>query len=483
MSQNDDVTETTSKNHAAPLSLPHRPDSAVGDRTRWVKAELGLRFVEHVRSTLILGVTVMPVAFVLMWGHVNSVALVLWMVFGIFFAALRWSLVMHFHRVVKVRGEAAVIDFLSKIRWTWGLVPVHWGLMTWLFYGRVPLGVAFVLLTIMVGIGTTAVYAFAADKGALRIYIWSLLVPSLGAFGWAVFNVDPSIQSWYEHAALMVCASVYAVACRNAGVRNHAFQRDTLGLQYDNEGLIRSLDLQTRQTQDAMASRSRLLAGAAHDLRQPVHALSLYADWLREEPEMIRDITPKIIESTAAINRLFDGLFDLAQLDQQRGTHTIEPVELKSLLAGLCAQYGAQAQTKGLSLRSRAHAGYAYTDATAIRRIVGNLIDNAIKYTDLGGVLVTCRLRKHQWHIEIWDTGVGIATQDQATIFAEFYRVKSHDGTQDSFGLGLAIVQRLAKRVGATIAIKSHVGRGSRFTVNVAVATATSPKQLHSFSE
>ncbi len=434
-----------------------------------------------VGGTLWLGPTVLPVAAALLWSHVAAHWVIAWFLSGIFVALFRLGVVQRYRRQVLGKGNYGVNRYLSRVSWTWGLVPLHWGCLSILVQGGVPVGVEFILMSILVGVGTTAVFSFAADLRVLRWYMAALLTPIIlgNLAAWAL-GLNPD-RSGFEFISISMCASLYGVSCIKAGDRMHRFQRDTLGLQFDNEGLIRSLDQQTRQAQDAMMSRSRLLAGAAHDLRQPVHALTLYADWLRDDPLMIEDITPKIIESTTAINRLFDGLFDLAQLDQQQGTHAFEAVELAPLLKSLYAQYGAKATIKGLTLRCRVAPGCAYTDATSLRRILGNLIDNAIKYTDRGGVLLNCRIRHGQWHIEVWDTGVGIAQDDQATVFAEFFRVKSHEGTQDSFGLGLSIVQRLARRLGVEVELISELGRGSRFAVQLPISEPDAPRRVQSF--
>jgi signal transduction histidine kinase len=261
---------------------------------------------------------------------------------------------------------------------------------------------------------------------------------------------------------------VFYVACYSAGLRSHIFQREMLNLQFDNEQLIASLDQQTRQTQEAMASRSRLLAGAAHDLRQPVLALSLYADWLRGDPAMAPDVSPKIMESTAAINRLFDGLFGLAELDRELPMPHLQPIDIAQLLRGLLTQYEGQARSRLLNLRMYCPVdAWALSDPASLRRILGNFIDNAIKYTDQGAILVGCRRRGTQWRIEVWDSGIGVAEDQLEQVFTEFYRATELSGTQHSFGLGLAIVKRLANRIDAKVEVQSIKDRGSKFSVEI----------------
>jgi signal transduction histidine kinase len=239
--------------------------------------------------------------------------------------------------------------------------------------------------------------------------------------------------------------------------------RRNFELQYRNNQLIESLTRQTQAALDAVEIKNRFLASAAHDIRQPVHALSLYADWLGSEPELVHEIAPKIVESTKAVNALFDSLFDLVRLDSGKIKLTIEPVDLGKLLHDLELQYRPLAQAKGLQFRVHVTPGTVLSDPILLRRIVGNLVSNAVKYTQRGGVLVASRATAAGWRIEIWDTGVGIAPVHQREIFREFYKVPSHAGTEDGFGLGLYIVARLAGILGHPLTLASRPGRGTVF--------------------
>ena len=232
-------------------------------------------------------------------------------------------------------------------------------------------------------------------------------------------------------------------------------------MQYRNKQLIESLTQQTQAALDAVDVKNRFLASAAHDIRQPVHALRLYADWLRSEPELVAEITPKIVESTKAVNALFDSLFDLARLETGKIELKIEQVSLESLLQELDLHYRPLAQAKGLQFRMRMRPGVVVSDQILLKRILGNLIANAIKYSDKGGVLVAVRAWGRHPCIEVWDTGVGIATEHQTEVFREFFKVPLHEGTQDGFGLGLYIVSRLSQILGHPIILRSRAGRGT----------------------
>jgi signal transduction histidine kinase len=134
-------------------------------------------------------------------------------------------------------------------------------------------------------------------------------------------------------------AGVFWQVLRQAGQRQHVTLRKNYELQYRNNQLIESLTRQTQAALDAVEIKNRFLASAAHDIRQPVHALGLYADWLGNEPELVHELAPKIVESTKAVNSLFDSLFDLARLDSGKIRLAVETLRLDKLLHDLELQY------------------------------------------------------------------------------------------------------------------------------------------------
>jgi signal transduction histidine kinase len=214
-----------------------------------------------------------------------------------------------------------------------------------------------------------------------------------------------------------------------------------------------------------VATKNRFLASAAHDLRQPVHALSLYADWLATEPEMARDIAPRILQSTRAINELFDSLFDLTRIDAGNYKVRLQHVDVQQLFADMTLQFEPVAAGKSLQLRTHARPTTIWADPVVLRRILGNLVSNALRHTHQGGVLLGLRHRRDMLVFEVWDNGVGIAREHQQAIFQEFFRVSQHQGTEDSLGLGLTIVSKLTALMGYQLALNSQANKGSVFRV------------------
>ena len=230
------------------------------------------------------------------------------------------------------------------------------------------------------------------------------------------------------------------------------------------------LDCSSREAiglaEEASRFKDRFLAGAAHDLKQPVSALGIYAEWLSNEPELVHELGPKILQSTQAINALFDSLFDLVKLDAGRFDIDVRAIDVPELLSDLQVQFSPMAQQKGLALRIRSPQLTVQSDPILLRRILGNLVANAIRYTLQGGILLAARRRGDAVLFEVWDTGIGIAAHEQGQIFGEFYKVRTA-GTEEGFGLGLSIVQRLSSRLGYPVSMRSQPRLGTVFRVLV----------------
>jgi signal transduction histidine kinase len=293
-----------------------------------------------------------------------------------------------------------------------------------------------------------------------------MVLTSLATILWRV-GAELQFRGPFYHWWLIALIIIFWQVLRAAGRRLHNTHRRNFELQYRNNQLIESLTRQTQAALDAVEIKNRFLASAAHDIRQPVHALGLYADWLGSEPELVHDIAPKIVESTKAVNALFDSLFDLVRLDSGKIRLNIGAVNLPDLLREIELQHRPLAEAKGLDFRVRSVEGSVLSDGILLRRIVGNLVSNAIKYTQRGGILFATRKRGGQLVLEVWDTGLGIAPVHQREIFREFYKVPGHAGTEEGFGLGLYIVARLSQILGHPVSLASHPGRGTMFRLTL----------------
>ena len=254
---------------------------------------------------------------------------------------------------------------------------------------------------------------------------------------------------------------------------------DTLRLRFEKDDLIRQLTLQKDLAQAAVLAKSRFLAAASHDLRQPMHALGLYLDELQriDLPAPAEDALTHANQCADAMNEMFVALLDVSLLDAGAVVPRIEVFSLGAMLQRLAVEFETQATAKDLTLRVAACAAWVRSDPTMLERILRNLLTNALRYTDTGTVLLGCRRRGTQLRVEVWDTGTGIAPEQQRVIFEEFYQVgnRARDRSK-GLGLGLAIVEREARLLGLSVTLCSEVGRGSVFRISLPMAVADSPR-------
>ena len=385
-----------------------------------------------------------------------------WLALAVAAAGWRGWLLHRYQADIRHRGADEHLVFFRRNRWVWPLSASVWGLTTLLYFDRGSLADQFICWLALAGLAMYSVNSLSAQLATMRAYLDAFAATALAVIAWRMVG-ELELQGPSYHWWLVALLVVFWLVLRQAGERLHETHRRNFELQFRNGQLIESLTRQTQAALDAVEIKNRFLASAAHDIRQPVHALGLYADWLGSEPELVHELAPKIVESTKAVNRLFDSLFDLARLDSGKIRLNIQPVDVAQLLREVELQFRPVCQAKGLSLRVQACAGTTMSDPILLRRIVGNLVANAIKYTPQGGILVASRARSDGLRIEIWDTGVGIAPAHQREIFREFYKVPTHAGTEDGFGLGLYIVGRLTHILGHPLTLASRVGRGTVF--------------------
>ncbi|MBO9688265.1 hybrid sensor histidine kinase/response regulator [Roseateles chitosanitabidus] len=232
-------------------------------------------------------------------------------------------------------------------------------------------------------------------------------------------------------------------------------------LEQERDGAIR-----------ADQEKSRFLAIASHDLRQPVHALGLFAASLErrlqgtEEEPLIRNV----IRSIEGLERSFNAMLDISRLDAGTIEPNLQQFPLRDLFRRLHMHYAGQAEANGLGLRFSPGGKSVTSDPQLLERILGNLIQNAIKYTEEGGVVVVARSTETHINLEVWDTGIGIRSADLPRIFAEFYQIgQSERSRTQGLGMGLAIVKRLAQLLGYRLMVASRPGKGTMFRLSIPV--------------
>jgi signal transduction histidine kinase len=454
---------------ATPQHLP----ASTEVREEWVTSQLVGVVMNGAMPTLFALAATLPLMIYLMFGETSHAALIGWA------SALICLLAYRFHIFSQYRlrydsAEGAIRKaFVDRYGWTWTAVGGLWGASVGITFQQANLQTQFVVGLVVLLHGIVSLTAFSPYLPLFRRYVGGLMVTAIAGLllpGLLGQVVNPSTELTLLLSVLMLA---FWWLLSFAGRRLSAVHHASYEVQFSNQELIDSLKQQTHAALRAVDTKNRFLASAAHDLRQPVHALSLYADWLASEPEMGRDIAPRILQATWAINELFDSLFDLTRIDAGNYKVHLQPVDVRQLLADLSTRFEPVAQAKSLSLRTRASPVTIRTDPVVLRRMLGNLVSNALRHTPQGGVLIALRQHDGLLVFEVWDTGVGIAPEHQQAIFQEFFRISQHQGTEDSLGLGLTIVSKLSTRLGYQLALHSVLGRGSVFRVTLPALTQT----------
>ena len=386
-------------------------------------------------------------------------------------AALLWTLrLLHWRRL----PPAAPEDGAALRRWrrSWRVLVVSmgawWGVSVWLFWAPGEAHQRLMLLLVVCSYAIGSVQLLAMQPRVFVVFLAALLLPTI-----ARVVLDDG-QPWHWQLA-GVLALLYALTLFMGRTHGDALSR-ALWLKTRTDLLAEQLRQETAQAQAARreaeaASRAKtqFLAAASHDLRQPLHAMGLFAETLRHRVRdaEVADLVASIQASVDALEGLFGELLDLSRLDAGAVALEPQPVRLETLYARLRLSFEPAARDKGLSLALRGGQLCVHADPLALERMLRNLVANAIRYTDAGGVLVSARERAGRVRVQVWDSGVGVPPAAMPRLFEEFFQ--AHPGRpvgpseRKGLGLGLSIVAKLAALSGTRVLVRSRQGRGSVF--------------------
>jgi signal transduction histidine kinase/CheY-like chemotaxis protein len=244
---------------------------------------------------------------------------------------------------------------------------------------------------------------------------------------------------------------------------------ESLELQFANLDLAKDLLRQKEVAEAANVAKSRFLASASHDLRQPIHALGMFVGALRDRPldELSGRLVRQIQNSVGALDGLFTAILDISRLDAGVIESRPRAVAIHPLLKRICHDEMPEIDRKGIELRLIPCSLAVQTDPVLLERVLRNLISNAVRYTDKGRVVVGCR-RGSRLSVEVWDSGRGIPSDQRDLIFQEFYQIGNPERNRArGLGLGLAIVERLTRILDIPLQMQSQVDRGSVFKLSV----------------
>jgi len=265
-------------------------------------------------------------------------------------------------------------------------------------------------------------------------------------------------------------------------LRRNTLERDGLLAEKAQAAdlLEKEVKQRTAELEIANTFKSRFLAAASHDLRQPLHALNLFVAQLRDETdpaERGRQVA-RIDAALASMNELFEALLDMSKLEAGILEPNLTEFPVEHLLRRLETTFAGAAREKGLRLRFVPSKAWVRSDFILLERILLNLVSNAVRYTERGGVVIGCRPHGARLRFDVCDSGPGIPGDQQRNIFNEFYQLSPRRSDRMAgLGLGLAIVEGLARLLGHSVEFDSQVGKGSRFSISVPLAAAREAKE------
>jgi signal transduction histidine kinase len=258
-------------------------------------------------------------------------------------------------------------------------------------------------------------------------------------------------------------------------------QNDSLALllavRFHNEDLVKQLRSQVDLAARANQEKTRFLASAAHDLRQPLHALGMFCATLDQRlnntPE--RPLVRNMMNAIESLEESFGAMLDISRLDAGVVQTAPQTFPIRDVFRRLYQQFGGDAEARNLALRFRATRRIVRTDPLLVERVLANLVQNALRYTRNGGVLLAARRNPRGIALEVWDTGVGIPADKIEMVFREFYQIDNPERDRGrGLGMGLAIVQRICNLLGHPLEVQSTVGKGSVFRLVVPMGDANS---------
>ena len=360
-----------------------------------------------------------------------------------------------------------------------------WGLTGWVFY---PMGERIQEIGLLIVIYSFCVAGVPVLATQPRIYVVfaTLCFAPLAAR----IAMEGRAYAFELIGILLIIISLTTALTRRY---RQALER-VLELKLHADELLASLsvekqaaDAARREAEVANRAKTQFFTAASHDLRQPLHAMGLFAEALRQKShdDEVAQLVNSINASVDALEELFSELLDITRIDSGGVAAHPQHFEIGDIFRKLRLHFEPTAFEKGLDLRLRGAKHKVFADPLLVERVLRNLVSNAIRYTQDGSVLVSCRQRGGKLLLQVWDTGVGISQAEQARIFEEFYQVPgttaraAHE--RKGLGLGLAIVKRLAELMDAPLSLRSEPGRGTVFTLELPIGK-TLPASLGTVS-
>lgn len=353
-----------------------------------------------------------------------------------------------------------------------------WGALTWAALDTSTMTGSILVISVVAGVLGSAMSLLSPVLPVFVAFVFTelaVIVAKLWMLG------DPAYN------ALGIAGVLYLAALLAQGANSARAARAAIELRFENTELVNQLRIETeiaeaaqREAEHANTAKSRFLAAASHDLRQPIHAQGLFLEALArtELSTPQRELLGNARAASEASSELLNSLLDFSRIEAGVIEPQPQPFRLQPLLNKIEKDLAPQADAKNIVYRSRETTLTVESDPVLLELILRNLVSNAIRYTQRGGVLVACRQRGDQVMLEVWDTGIGIAPEHQQEVFREFYQLGNPERDRNKgLGLGLAIADGLARALGHRLSLVSKQERGSVFKLTLPSSHALLPAE------
>lgn len=439
-------------------------------RAEAIDSALARQYMTDALRRHVLGLMLASTMAAMCWPYAPPEAVLLWLALVLIGTYVRRRSARHFVDTVDRGGRPAREAFLARLVPFYVAMGVVWGSSLLLFAARSEGIRGFACWAVLAAL----IYG-AAQRLAILPVLWKAFVSTfflcvLCFFAYAAVMRPDDPMSALGFIPLCVAQFWFLRRLSIDGLR---VQSALYGAQYD-------LACKSEEATAAVVAKNKFLAAATHDMRQPVIAMGLYAEFLEAEPESYDELAPKIGRAAQVVNRLFDSLFDLSAFDAGQVRLAVAPVSVAAVIRALQEEYEPLAAAKGLTLHVRVRDAVLQTDEVRLKRMIGNVLSNAIKYTRPGRkVLLAVRPAGDKVRVEVWDQGIGIPARQIDKVFQEFFRADG--GSQlapDGLGIGLALVARLADALRAHVSIDSVEGRGTRVSLTLSDVEAEPSRRV-----
>lgn len=369
----------------------------------------------------------------------------------------------------------ALQSWLTKLNGLSVASGLLWGCTGWLFFSPDSVIHQALLAVLLCAMAAGSVPANAMLR-------WGM--PGSATAIFALLIVRLVIENDRNHWTMALMLVVYLVFVLKWGRDLHELVMVSLRRKHENHDLVEQLRQSTEHALEAQhvaeaanLAKSKFLAAASHDLRQPLYAMSLFSGVMTKEhrPERMHELASHIASSVQALESLFNALLDISKLDAGATPVDKTNFPLQNLLSRLSAEYTPLAADKQLELRISDTEAELHTDPQLLELILRNLLSNAIRYTHTGRISVAVKQEplSNAWVVAVTDTGVGIPADEISKVFDEFYQVHNPERDRSKgLGLGLSIVRRLTLLLGLPLELHSQTGQGTTVSVTIPQQTA-----------